>query len=289
MTQWNTVAQRALNDYCERYFKSVGAQIRPSPRDTLTAELPRDIDKELTDRPFYWMWVEAMNEEPPNTVLYLKFRSNADEIHVPEGAKPELIVPGCYRLLRIYASAKQRGMFGVAYERGEVLTPYAVFVIKVSFISDRRQDFLESYAIDPRDYAIYPNAMDALLRRKLEDERPRAARILSVPLDVSEIFKKLYTRVAADVARRDHRWAKEARTRLQGELTRLERYYESLSAPQAVRDDSDARREREDEARAAFAAERELRRAELMWRTEPKIEVHPTQLAYVYLAEPPTL
>ena len=141
-----------LLTYCKKYFTCVGASILPSADGSLCVELPRDVDKELTDRPFYWMWVEAMNESPANTILYLIFDKNHTKMPAIEGVKPELVTPGCYRMQRILLSAKSRGMFAAAYEASPVLTPFALFIVKVSFVSDLRKDFLESYAIDLREY-----------------------------------------------------------------------------------------------------------------------------------------
>ncbi len=279
--------EHSLFDYCERYFRHVGATRKPGPPDVLCVELPRDVDKELTDRPFYWMWVEAMNEHPANTVLYLKFKPESEDAGAPPQAKPELVVPGCYRMLRLYASAKARGAFATAYETAPVLFPYAVFVVKVSFVSDRRKDFLESYAIDLQTLQVYGDAMTGLMNRTLLDERPQHVRLMAAPIDMDQVFALLLGCVRLDVEARDHRWAIEARQRLELELGRLDAYYTSLpgeqgDSPAPVSDIADVAH-----LALSSAAERELRKAEIVWRTEPKVEVRPLQMALAYLATPP--
>jgi hypothetical protein len=273
----------AIESYCRRYLAAVNAAVHPSPRHTICAEIPRSVDKELTDRPFYWMWVETMNETPPDTILYLKFRPDAQESDVPERAKPETVTPGCYRFLRIMASAKARGTFAAAYEPAPWLTPYAFFVVKISFLCDSRQDFLESYAIDLRDYSVYPDAMPKIETRGLLDDRPRDARLAPLPADIDQLFRLLFDRVRRDVQAHDQSWAREAQQRLQSELRRLDEYYASLAEPSAP-DKPDTGNNGVQWSREA---ERELRRAEILWRTEPRIEVRPTQFAIVYLSTPP--
>ncbi|MHB1629161.1 MAG: YqhG family protein [Bacilli bacterium] len=270
--------EHSLFDYCERYFRRVDALRKPAPSGVLCVELPRDVDKELTDRPFYWMWVEAMNETPANTVLYLKFNPDSADTEAPPGSKPELVVPGCYRMLRLYASAKARGAFAAAYETGGVLFPYAVFVVKVSFVSDRRMDFLESYAIDLQTFQVYSDVIHGLLSRTLLDERPQHARLMATPIDMDKVFALLLHCVRLDVEARDHQWAMDARRRLELELSRLDDYYASLQGQTRVIDAQHIQ---------SHAAERELRKAEIVWRTEPKVEVRPLQMALVYLAAPP--
>lgn len=269
--------QYNLYDFCHSYFRNVGATLLPSEHGTLTVELPRDVDKELTDRPFYWMWVDAMNETPPNTVLHLVFEQNDVQQKDPESPKPELITPGCYRMQRILQSTKTRGMFAAAYEQAQVLSPFALFIVKISFISDLRQDFLESYAIDLRNFQIYGDVMEDLLDRDLQDDRPPNANILPIAINMDQLFHIIHQCIELDVCERDHTWAKDARNRLNTELKRLDAYYDSVLNTSSL-----------DAAQiASYTAERELRKAEILWRTEPKVEVRLTQLALVYLSHQP--
>lgn len=303
-----------LESYCRRYFKSVGATVHPSERGTVCVELPREIDKELTDRPFFWMWAEAMNENPPNTVLYLDFTGEAKGEHLQDGVKVERITPGCYRMLRIMTSAKNHGTFAAAYEPAPVVTPYALLIVKISFMSDRRKDVLASYAVDLRDYHITANVMEDLMARPLQDERPLSTKILPVPVDFDQVFALVMNCVRERVELDDHTWAKEATKRLRQELKSLDEYYASLAAEEDPSElagtperPSDALNSQKVVHLQTFAqkagrstavahdivspltraAEQELRRAEIVWRTEPRIEVRPLQCAMVYLASAP--
>ncbi|MCY0876336.1 MAG: hypothetical protein OWT28_08720 [Firmicutes bacterium] len=306
-----------LESFCLRYFTGVGATIYPSPPGTLCVELPREVDKELTDRPFFWMWAEAMNENPPNTVLYLTFTEDAVTDVAPAGAKVERITPGCYRMLRIMTSAKNHGAFAAAYESAPVVTPYAVLTVKISYMSDRRKDVLEAFAVDLRDYQITANVMPDLLARQLHDDRPLATKILPVPVDFDQVFSLVMNCVQERVKNSDHTWAKEATKKLQGELAALDQYYASLATEGAetvvseptptevagvaghakvVQLQDFAQQKNGGVAKPleepvvsplTRAAEQELRRAEMIWRTEPRVEVRPMQCAMVYLAQAP--
>ena len=295
-----------LYEFCQRYFSSAGARRFPAPEQVLCVELPREIDKELTDRPFYWMWVEAMRENPPNTILYLKFAPDAQECDAPAAAKPELITRGCYRLMRIIASAKHRGALAAGYENAPRVTPFALFSIKISYVCDVRQDFLETYAIDLRDFHIYPNAMKYVERLALADERPKGAQIAPIPCDVEQLFSLVIEHARQDIEKRDHTWAVEAQRRLAEELRRLDAYYNSLeeencnerdtsidlrsfSGPATLQNGRPSPEATDSGSTTAFsrAAEWELRRAEITWRMEPKIEIRPTQFALLYLSRPP--
>lgn len=300
-TPWSDAV---LEDYCKRYFRAVGAPLLPSARQTLLAVLPRDVDKELTDRPFYWMWVETMHETPPETVLFLTFRDDVEAAAIPDACKIERIHAGSYRMQRIVASARHRGAFAVAYQRAHVASPFVLMNVKVSYLSDRRLDRMESYLVDLRDYRIYSEAMSVLGETDLSDERPLETQILAVPVDFDQIFSLIKKTVQRQVALDDHTWSREASARLDRELRTLDDYYASL-------EDAGSHPETPDEPapREAFAAlegpadtgagteppvsrfnraaERELRRAELVWRGEPRVEVRPLQVALLYLAAVP--
>lgn len=285
-------------DWVERYFDSVNALRHPSSPNSIRVQLPREIDKELTDRPFFWMWAEAMHEDPPETVLHLQFDGAPLPEDLPQGIQKEYIVPGCYRMLRMEASAKKRGAFAVAYEHGTVLHPYAVFVVKVSFVSDRRIDFIESYAISLRDQRVYPDAMNRLARKKLISSRPPQSQLMSLPLDVDLLFQIMFQCTKMDISRKDETWAVEARKRLTDELSRLENYYQSMDTE--VQDSEKNQSEKKGNKHAqvnqsardsmcpkSLEGEYELRKAETIWRFEPKIEVRPLQFALVYLSTAP--
>ncbi|KYP80624.1 YqhG family protein [Ferroacidibacillus organovorans] len=269
---------QALMDWAIRFFDSVNAVRHPSSPNSLRVQLPREIDKELTDRPFFWMWAEAMNENPPETILHLQFDDAPLPEDLPQDVQKERIALGCYRMLRMEASAKKRGAFAVAYEQGAVLHPYVVFVVKISFVSDRRIDFLESYAISLRDQRVYPDAMTRLARKKLMSSRSPQSQIMSLPLDVDALFQIMFQCTKMDISRKDGMWAVEARKRLTDELSRLENYYKSMENETL---------ETNEVQQKSMAGEYELRKAETIWRFEPKIEVRPLQFALVYLATAP--
>ena len=102
---------------------------------------------------------------------------------------------------------------------------------------------------------------------------------------MDQVFSLVLQCVKYDVEDRDHSWATEAHDRLEKELAKLDHYYQSCDTNAENKDST----YQTDEATSHWSiqAEQELRRAELIWRTEPKIEVRPQQMALVYLATPP--
>ncbi|MCL6547933.1 MAG: YqhG family protein [Alicyclobacillus sp.] len=122
--------------FCDAYFGAVGAPTLYAADAYREYELPRDVDKELTDRPYYWMWVERTQQTVKPTVLRLAFnpaalaRENerlrqqalAEQSQQANGPAPqpgwwfrppaaELITLGSFRLDKIFQSLDIRGRF----------------------------------------------------------------------------------------------------------------------------------------------------------------------------------
>lgn len=260
-----------LYRFTKLYFTYVEAVFRTADHLALCVELPRDVDKELTDRPFYWMWVETLRETPPPTVLYLQFSeqppSSSIISELPENTRPERINTGSYRMQKIFQSTKTRGRFAVAYEHAPELWPSVLINVKISYTSDRQKDELLTYVVDLKTDLIAESSMQLFMTKKLSDELPAKAKIMPLPVNYDRILKRVLDRLKQDLAKKDSRWAKEATTRLQQELAELDRYYAELP-------------EQED-----LINEKILRKDELTWRMAPKIEIHPLQLALLYLAD----
>lgn len=120
--------------FCDGYFESVGAACIRVDDHYREYELPRDVDKELTDRPYYWLWVEQTGQIVPPTVLRLAFSDEAvarenERLRAEAFARAdvqamtevermffrpptaEYVTLGSFRLDKLFASIDQRGRF----------------------------------------------------------------------------------------------------------------------------------------------------------------------------------
>ncbi|MBX5437642.1 MAG: hypothetical protein IRZ33_10565 [Alicyclobacillaceae bacterium] len=132
-----TEAERMM--FCDAYFQAVGAPTVYASDGYREYELPRDVDKELTDRPYFWMWVEKTQQPVKPTILRLAFNEtalqrenerlrqaalaeqNTQAGHDAVGRPPagwwfrpptaELFTLGCFRLDKICKSLDVRGRF----------------------------------------------------------------------------------------------------------------------------------------------------------------------------------
>ncbi|MDB5084864.1 MAG: hypothetical protein JWN30_1750 [Bacilli bacterium] len=153
-----------IQSYCEKYFTHVGATIVCRSDGYMEIDLPTEIDKELTDRPYYWMWIEATGQTPPQNRLRMQFDPNMtfpDE--APAAGKIELISLGSFRLNKIFESVAKRGRITKQYQisppqiASQSLEPWLMVPYKVSFIADLRRDEIRSVGVNLLTGEIFSN------------------------------------------------------------------------------------------------------------------------------------
>ncbi|MDI3256588.1 MAG: YqhG family protein [Kyrpidia sp.] len=257
-----------IRQFAKTYFETAGATILDDSPQRLTVRVPIEIDKELTDRPYYWMWVEATGEKvEPQTYTFL-FDPEGDE----ENPAAEWLAPASFRLQKMYDSACRRGRYVRQFEicsPEDPLLPLLLVYCKVSYISDRRKDRLLAMAVDLFDGRVAVDPKGRLPPLSLSDQ-PKTRHLMEARVTWPETRGLLEATLRLYLNHEDHRWAEEAITRRQEEERRLARYFEQLV------------RERE-ESRSTLEAEWSVRLEELRWRFGPRIVVTPLQWAWLCL------
>ncbi|MFC4769127.1 YqhG family protein [Effusibacillus consociatus] len=264
-----------IQSYCRRYFQATNTPILRDEPNFLQVELPIEVDKELTDRPYYWMWVEATGQEVKPTVLNLVFDP---EVEIEGEEKCELVALGSFRLEKIFESATRRGRFVCQYQHGTstgLRVPFLVTSLKISYIADRRRDEIRSYGVNLKSNQVIPDLYEQIRELPMTDELPEYykeqfsnGQFLIASLQTG--WQKIKDAVTEEIQSEDHSWAEAALEQLSHEIEQLETYYQSLMFDNQ-------------EQMAIYSAERELRTAELKWRCQPRIQVTPLHFALLYL------
>lgn len=264
-----------LQNFCRRYFQATGTPILRDEPEFLQVELPREIDKELTDRPYYWMWAEATGEEVPPTVLNIAFDAET-EVEGIEAA--ELVALGSFRLEKIFESAGKRGRFVRVYQTDaptHLRVPFLLTSLKISYIADRRKDEIRSYGVNLKSRQVIPELYKEIVGYPFSEELPAPFKLhaLDGPLlkaSLQDGWRQIEETVMAEIQNADHSWAETAQERLTQEIEQLDTYYQSLILENQ-------------EEMTVFSAERDLRLAELKWRSQPRIQIAPLHFGLLYL------
>ncbi|GMA52378.1 hypothetical protein GCM10025857_37350 [Alicyclobacillus contaminans] len=288
--------------FCDAYFKAVGAPVvRALGNDYREYQLPREVDKELTDRPYYWMWVEKTNQDVPLTVLRCAFSDEALEQanrRLREAAldeaeqrgmtelerrffRPptaELITFGCFRLDKIYTSLEKRGRFACvapeSWNGAQPLIPWFLMNAIVSFRCDRVEQRFWSIAVCLHNGQVVFGFYDMIQNIRMQPVAPSALLShSSAALGIEQACATACSAILTALERQSHEWADTARRRLDEEISQIELYYRSI-LPDAP-----------DDEKPVIEAERHRKIRERTEQIGPRIEIDIRQMALVGLTE----
>lgn len=273
-----------IQDFCRRYFQAVGAPILVDQPDFLQVELPREIDKELTDRPYFWIFVEATGQEVPNTVLSLSF---APELEIEGVERMEFVTLGSFRLNKVIDSAQKRGRITRVYQTsdlqaGTLLHPLLLTTFKLSFVADRRRDTMMSYAVHLGTGQVIANFYEVADPLSFASVPPSLVQAAPQMFSVAEGYERIRERLTEEIALLDHSWAEEAEFHLEEERDQLQTYYQSLGL---VNDDEKKSDEEKAKKAALLQEEFNLRLQELEWRCAPRIQIVPLHFGLLYCTD----
>jgi hypothetical protein len=238
------VNQEQVRKYVERYLAAFSSHVMESHPDYLTVKLPVEVDKDIGNRPFYWSWVEKMNIPPQPLVLTFFF----DPERAPEGMRAEHLHFGSNRLQQIFQSTRKHGRFVCMYEqhpqltggrhrRSHPLTPWLGLNLKISLLCDKKRDILLYMGVNLHQPRIVQDFYPFLRQLSLSPAIPDYCYTLERRVTLQEAFQLAEQETRRLLAREDHRWADEARTRLEEELAILEAYYNELAEREKERGD----------------------------------------------------
>ncbi|UOF90131.1 YqhG family protein [Fodinisporobacter ferrooxydans] len=310
--------QAQIQGYCKRYFEAVGASIYREEPQYLQVELPRDVDKELIERPFFWKWAEAMGQHVEPTILHLIFSPDKKP---QDAARLHYVGLGSQQLLKIFQSAKKRGRIVRLFETGKKsgsgsYIPYLIATIKISYLSDRRRDIFTCDAVEMQSGVILTDVWGHLAARTYQaspqaptpckhqnplrptghaptdrlkigngsnrDTKEHEEYAIESALDDVELWKmqcqSAWEDLKNDIAKRIHA----------EDHAWAEEAMEQLRQDKKQLDDyyeGLLQKAKEDEMQA-YLAERETRLAELAWRRQPRIRIEPFSIGLFFLRTP---
>ncbi|OEF99612.1 hypothetical protein BHF71_08290 [Vulcanibacillus modesticaldus] len=266
-----------VRDYLKRYFMIHQCHFIEEGPGHLEVKLSVEVDKDLTNRPYYWTFVERTGAEPETLTMTFIF----DQKKVPEGIRGEEIRFGSERLKQIFNSAKKRGKMVRLYQQPKqkirgvqiptnyyTLSPWLGVNYKVEFISDQKKDLLISLGIDLGTGKMKQNFYQYLKQLDLSPVLPANVSTLAPFISIREAALQLEEWIIHEIHKQNFNWAIEANERLKEELKMVELFYEIES---------------ENKTNIELLVEKEKRIEEVKWQYSPKIEVSPINFGIFYL------
>lgn len=278
--------------FCDSYFYAVGANKLFQSENYREFELPIEVDKELTNRPFYWMWVEHTGQPITPTILRLAFDDEALErenkrlleealkerenrqltdaeryfFHPP---KAELLDLGSFRLDKIYSSIDLRGRFtSVIPSSSTIHTPLIPWIVMNGLFSYRcesnEQEWF-SIGICLNNGQIIHDFFSSIEHIQMQHIEPEIL-LRQAEMPIEQGIETLKKHITMTAQKKPPQWAEAALERLNEEIAQIEMYYKSLLL------------DTPENEHVALCAESERKKRELIQRSSPQILIEWKQI-----------
>nr|WP_255724498.1 YqhG family protein [Shimazuella soli] len=238
----------------------------------LHTQLSIEADKDLVNRPYYWMYVEKMNL--PANPLQLCFVFDPE--NPPEDRRAEYLFYGSPRFRQLLRSAQKQGKFVRLYQepsgwsqfssQSKGYTPWLSVHYLVSYVCDQKKDRVSSYGINLQTGQIKTDFADELHCFKWTLKLPEKRYTLSPRMTIQEAVGEIEYFLTEELTEEDHEWAEDAHKRLNEELEQVNAYF-----PDGAK--------QTDEQKSAKTA----RQRECIWQYHPRIEVDLVSAGLFYL------
>lgn len=275
--------QRQIRSYTEKYLQQHKCQIIEAAPTHLITQLSIEADKDLLNRPMYWMYVESMNIDPQPARFCFVF----DQENVPEEVRGEYLFYGSTRFKQIMTSAQKNGKFVRLYQKpsgwerfhshSKPYNPWLGINIKVSYLCDQHKDRIMYLGINLFTGKIKENFYPTLKTIEWVPKLPEQRHTVRPRLTVSEAIGELEYFVQDQLQQEDSSWATRALERKEKELKQAESYYPDLARDVIVM---------EDDKLQEMLREKKQRQREIIWQYYPRIEVQLINAGLFYLEDP---
>lgn len=285
--------------FVQRYLDATQCTILEKSPYHFKVKLSPTADRELTNRPYYWSFVDRVNETPetmsfvfitdqekynelkPVIPIVEAPRSDADASFerayglVP---KPIMRVPeehlhfGSSRLEQLFQSTQHNGSFVYMFEEPNQRVlhpydsrPYTVWLginYFVEFCSDRKREEIHSLGISLVTGHCVEQFHKLLESKRLSPRIPPNVHIAKNGLSYVKAMSIAEQIIEKKLKSYNYSWAEDAKERLSEELKRLASYYEPM-----------IKQAENDEQRAELNQLIEKRKEEIRWQYEPRITV----------------
>lgn len=276
-----------LQHYVFRYFQATNSHILETSPGHLRVKLSETADKDLTNRPLYWSFVEQTGETPQTMTLTFIF----DRQQTPEEVEGEELRFGSPRMAQIFSSATKHGQWVRLYEDVGVdrsnrqplsLVPWLCVNCKVQYICDRKKDEIHSLGVDLITGEIKERWIHDLQKRRLTPRIPPRVHTLPAHIPLEKALQQLEHWLTRHIRSQDTAWVDDARMRMEEEMDRLKQYYENkkASATETIQPGHPAQATAIGETEAAYQKQLD----EVKWQYEPRIQIDLINAGLFYLA-----
>jgi len=278
-----------VRNYIEKYLTTQQCHFVEKGPGHIQVKLSPEADKALTNRSYYWAFVERTGAEPETLQMNFIF----DPEQAPEDLRGEKINFGSTRLQQIFHSAQKHGSIVRLYQQFQQpnkyfkktqnstavksLHPWLAVNYKVEFLSDKKKDKIISIGINLGTGDMKDKFYDRLKQLNLGPVLPANVSVNPHFINFREAALQLEEWILHEVSKEDFKWAIEAKQRLEEEVELLNNYYYMHD------DQKDDLSDEQKEILQQKLVEKENRLEEIKWQYTPRVDVKPINYGVFYL------
>ncbi|MFU1796681.1 YqhG family protein [Paenibacillus azoreducens] len=292
------LSTQQVREHMLTYLEGTGCQIIETSPHHVTVKLSPQADRQLTNRPYYWGFVDRTGAEAETLSFTFVFDpeqydQNEQKKRAADpadkllsryyGAAPVLpqigpgriqredVTYGSSRLQQIWNAARQEGFCLYLFEQPPSLQretlfsaayePWLGVCFKAEMSCDVKKEELHFIGISLVTGQIITPFPDRLRGVTLSPRLPENIHIRPASISLSQAAGSLESYLIRSLAEMDYGWAEQARERLKEELAVIDIYYEDLL------------KEPDEEKLVSVREQYASRRSETTWQYEPKVHL----------------
>jgi hypothetical protein len=242
-----------LANWLHRFCEVTSCEIHERTSAHLTVRLSAEVDRLLTNRPYYWLFVERMGIVPEPLKMRWQFAVPAEAQHpsIPKqqiATGPRIPEFACHLgscgLQQIFQVSHERGRFVRLFEQpsathgrsrgSQTYHTWACFNVKVEYVCEFKCEQLLSIGVQLQNGRIVHDFHQTLraqgdLATRLQPLLPQQTHLAREHLSIQDAWRLVLKEVERVIATQDLQWVDEAHARLSEEHERHEAFVAQLS------------------------------------------------------------
>lgn len=289
---------KKIQKFVLSYLEATDCHLIEKSPGHVTVKLSPTADRALTNRPYYWSFIDNTGT-PPETMSYswMFDKSPLPASGVPATPLSSVMTPGgrvireevyfgSRRLDHLFHAVRGSGRCVMMFEepprerRGPLESiPYAAWLgvnFKVAYECDTKRECLYGWGISLATGMIDDRFWERIRTAKLTPCLPANVHLLRNGLTVRKGMSQLETSLERRLKTEDFTWAEEAEARRRDELRRIEQYYGPQLERASSADQADLL--------AELQSRKQQREREIDWQYRPRIHVSVLNCGIFHLA-----
>ena len=213
-----------IHHFIKHFFEENDCRVEEDADGKLVVNLTEDMDKAITNRPFYWKYMEATQQQ--GVPLQLSFITDKDK----RDKNSEWVTYGSQRMQQLEKHLSSQARFTRLFqvkntEQQTMLQPWLVVNYRLSYEGKQKKEVLHSIGLNLINGIMVSNMMEQLRSIRLDEVISNHCYTISPLIKLESGFRRIEQYIDSTIEHQDHSWAMEAYEKLNEEISMIEYFY----------------------------------------------------------------